>query len=817
MLLPLLNRQEQAIIENHWPSELPVLPLRNVVAFPQALLPLTVGLPRSIHLLEDALEGDRLIVLAAMPDPTIEEPDANGVYRVGTLALVERALRVDDDYQIVVRGLTRVRITDWVTEEPYLKAHVEPEPEVITDETEIEALRRELLSAARRTVVFFPQIPEGVIDMLDEVDDPTVLLYAVASNIRLDVTQAQEVLDGDSLAAQMRALLNIMRRELEVLEMGKKIRDEAQGEIEKTQREYFLRQQLKAIQRELGEGEDSPDANSYRKRVEEANLPEETRQEAERELERLAQMNPQSAEAGVIKTYLDWLVDLPWNTLSEDNLDLPHAEQVLDEDHYGLEKVKERIVEFLAVRKLRLERGVEDDQDRTPAILCFVGPPGVGKTSLGRSIARALGREFTRMSLGGMRDEAEIRGHRRTYIGAMPGRVIQALKRVGTRNPVFMLDEVDKIGTDWRGDPASALLEVLDPQQNHTFRDHYLDVDFDLSEVFFITTANNLSTIPAPLQDRMEVIEIDGYTEYDKVQIALKYLVPRQIKTNGLNPSEATFTSDGLQAIIRDFTREAGVRNLEREIGRVLRKIATQIAGCEQECSAVIDPDQVREFLGKPRFRDDAHLRTELPGVATGLAWTPAGGEVLFVEAKTMEDGGGLILTGQLGDVMKESARIALSYVQGEQARLEIAPEALAEKAVHLHVPAGAIPKDGPSAGVTLVTALVSELTQRPVNGDLGMTGEVTLQGQVLPVGGIKRKVLAAHRHGLETVILPRANEVDLDDVPEEVRKELAFVLVDHVDEVLDLALAPTIEFEAATRKKGGNGRPKRAKVFSHS
>ncbi len=808
------ERDEEQMLDLDLPQELPVLPLRNVVAFPHTVLPLAIGIPRSVELLEDALEADRLIVLAAMTDPAVEEPGPDGIYDVGTLARVERVVRLKDDetaeYQIIVRGMLRVHIAEWTAEEPYLKARVEPIGEQVRNDTELEALRRELLSLARQMVSYFPQVPEEAIQMLDQVAEPDVLLYALASNTQLDVHQAQEVLSGENLTAQMRSLLRIMQRELEVLEVSEEIREEAQTEMEKTQREYLLRQQLKAIQKELGEDEEGSEAEIYRQRLEEADLPEEARKEAERELDRLAQLHPQSAEVGVIKTYLDWLLELPWNELSEDDLDLVHAEQVLENDHYDLEKVKERILEFLAVRKLHRERDVERPEDYASTILCFVGPPGVGKTSLGRSIARAMGREFTRMSLGGLRDEAEIRGHRRTYIGAMPGRIIQALKRVGTRNPVFMLDEVDKVSSSWRGDPASALLEVLDPQQNYAFRDHYLDLDFDLSDVFFITTANTLSTVPPALQDRMEVIEIDGYTEYDKVQIAEGYLVPRQTKVNGLQPGEVEFTRDGLRAIIRDYTREAGVRNLEREIGRALRKVAMRVARRSDDDGAeveVVGEEKVREFLGKPRYRDEAELRTELPGVATGLAWTPSGGKVLFVEARSMEGKDKLLLTGQLGDVMKESARIALSFVQGELERLGLPQDALEDKTVHLHVPAGAIPKDGPSAGVTLVTALVSVLTGRSVREDIGMTGEVTLQGRVLPIGGVKQKVLAAHRHGLKTVILPKANEVDLDDVPEEIRDELRFELVDHVDAVLDLAFGPELNIKPINI--GGNGREK--------
>jgi ATP-dependent Lon protease len=817
MLQSLIQRKDdERMLSGELPQALPVLPLRNVVAFPHTMLPLVVGIPRSIELLEDSLQGDRLIVLAAMIDPSVEEPGPGGVYETGTLAHVDRVVRLENDgspqYQIIIRGLLRVHIAEWLAEEPYLTARVELSRETIVTEAETEALRRELIDLARRMVSFFPQVPEEAIEMLDQVDDPVISLYALASNLRLTVEQAQEILSGEDLAVQMRSLLRIMRHELEVLEVGEEIREEAQSEMEKTQREYYLRQQLKAIQKELGEDEEGSDAEIYRQKLEEANLPEEARREAERELNRLAQLHPQSAEVGVIKTYLDWLLDLPWSTFSDDKLDLIHAEKVLDADHYGLEKVKARILEFLAVRKLHRERDVEKPEEYASTILCFVGPPGVGKTSLGRSIARALGRKFTRMSLGGLRDEAEIRGHRRTYIGAMPGRIIQALKRVGTRNPVFMLDEVDKVGSSWRGDPASALLEVLDPQQNHAFRDHYLDLDFDLSEVFFITTANTLSTIPPALQDRMEVIEIDGYTEHDKVQIAQGYLIPRQIKVNGLEPGEVEVKESALRTIIREYTREAGVRNLEREVGRALRKVAMNVAKCavdEPGCHEVVDEERAREFLGKPRYRDEAKLRTELPGVATGLAWTPAGGKVLFVEARVMEGKDKLLLTGQLGDVMKESAQIALSFVQGDLERLRLDSRALEDKTVHLHVPAGAIPKDGPSAGVTLVTAVVSELTDHPVREDVGMTGEVTLQGRVLPIGGIKQKVLAAHRYGLKTVILPTANEVDLDDVPQEIRDELEFKLVDHVDEVLKIAFESELEIEPVT--VGSNGRDRKA------
>jgi len=779
----------------HIPEELPILPLRNTVALPFTVLPLTVGIPRSVKLIEEAMEGDRIIGLVAMKDPSIELPGPDEVYTTGTAAQILKVVKAPDDtLQVVVQGLERIKIDYWTATEPYLKAHVTVAPDVPDgDDVEVEALRRTLIDLAQKLVQYLPNIPEEVIEFLERVDDPRYLTYLLASNARIEMEDAQNLLEVDSLKEKMRLLVKLLSRELEVLELGQKIQSEAREEMEKAQREFFLRQQMKAIQRELGEeDEQQREIEEYRQKIEAAGMTEEAKKEALRELARMEKMPPQAAEYWVIKTYLDWLVELPWNKLTEDNLDIEHARKVLDEDHYDLEKVKERILEYLAVRKLVKERGIEADPEErgaAGAILCFVGPPGVGKTSLGKSIARALGRKFTRMSLGGVRDEAEIRGHRRTYIGAMPGRIIQAIKRVGTRNPVFMLDEVDKIGADWRGDPSSALLEVLDPMQNHAFRDHYLDVDFDLSEVFWIATANILDTIPPALLDRMEVIHLDGYTEYEKIKIAQGYLIPRQMKVNGLREEEIEFTEEALRTIIREYTREAGVRNLEREIGSVCRKVAVKIAAGELAEKEIITPEKVREYLGRPKYFFDAAERVERPGVATGLAWTPTGGDILFVEATRMKGKGNLILTGQLGDVMKESAQIALSYVRSKAADFGIDEDVFESSDIHIHVPAGAIPKDGPSAGITMVTAMVSLLTNRPVRSDVAMTGEITLRGKVLPIGGVKQKVLAAHRAGLKCVILPKRNEPDLEDVPEEVRDEMRFVLVDEIDEVIQHAL----------------------------
>jgi len=784
--------------------EIPILPLRGTVVYPQTGTPLTVGLPRSIRLVDEVVAGDRRLGLVASKKPELEEPSPEDLYTVGTIANIHRLFRAPDGtVRLLVQGQERFKILEFTKTEPYFVARVRVIPETVENTLEVEALARQVRENFQAIAEMVSSIPQELVASVLSLEDPLQLAYTVANFQRMSLEDAQAILELDSVAEKLRKLLNILTHEREVLELGQKIEKEARSQIEQMQREYFLREQMKAIKRELGEeDEQAAEVREFRQKIEEAGMTEEAKKQALRELDRLAHLPPAAAEYSVIRTYLDWLVSLPWNKLTEDNLDLQHAKEVLDKDHYGLEDVKDRILEYLAVRKLRLERKEElearvpDDairHDREGAILCFVGPPGVGKTSLGRSIARAMGRKFVRISLGGVRDEAEIRGHRRTYIGAMPGRIIQALRRVGTRNPVFMLDEVDKLVFDFHGDPASALLEVLDPEQNTEFRDHYLEVAFDLSQVLFITTANYLDSIPAPLRDRMEIIPISGYTENEKVEIAKGYLIPRQVHENGLFPEEISFTEEALRVIIRSYTREAGVRNLEREIGKICRKVVRQIA--EGKVTAVeITPEKVREFLGRPRYYglEEVARRVSIPGVAIGLAWTPAGGDILFIEATKMPGNKGFILTGSLGEVMQESARAALSYVRSRASEWGI-PEDFFEKTdIHLHVPAGAQPKDGPSAGVTMATALVSLLTGRTVKPDVGMTGEITLRGQVLPVGGIKEKVLAAHRAGLKTVIMPKRNEADLEDLPDEVREAIHFVFAETVDDVLNAALPPT-------------------------
>ena len=784
------------------PEELPILPLRGLVVYPLTAVPIRVGQPRSIKLVDDAVLGKRLIGLVTSKNPDLVEPGPDEVYRVGTVAAVHRLFKTTDDtIMLVMQGMRRIRIDEFTAEEPYLMAKVTEIPEDVEDNIEIQALHRSIVDTFRSLSELLPAVPEELVLMAINIESSLQLAYTVATHVRIDLENAQRLLELDSTSKKLHLLLALLTKELEVVELGRKIQSEAQSELEKTQREFFLREQLKAIQRELGEAsEQQIEVEEFRRKIEESGMPEEAEKEARRELDRLSKLPTAAAEYGVIRTYLDWLTSLPWSVVTADDLDISHARQVLDEDHYDLDELKERILEYLAVRKLKEDRKEERDEEevtdlirreREGVILCFLGPPGTGKTSLGQSIARALGRKFVRQSLGGVRDEAEIRGHRRTYIGALPGRIMQALRRVGSRNPVFMLDEVDKIGMDFRGDPASALLEVLDPEQNREFRDHYLDVPFDLSKVMFITTGNLLDPIPTPLRDRMEIMFLSGYTELDKVHIAQGYLIPRQRRENGLRASEVTFTDGAVKRIIREYTREAGVRNLEREIGRVCRKVATGIADGDGKTPVRITARNIYKHLGRPRFFHETALRTETPGVATGLGWTPTGGDIQFFEATRMPGQKGFQITGQLGDVMQESALAALSYVRSKAKDLGIDEDFFSDVDVHLHVPAGAIPKDGPSAGVTIATALVSLLTGTKVRSDVAMTGEITLRGQVLPVGGIKEKVLAAHRAGLKTVILPKRNEKDLEDVHSDVRKDLKFVLVEKVDEVFEVALEP--------------------------
>lgn len=787
------------------PDILPILPLRGLVVYPQTGVPLTIGQPRSIRLVDDVVTGDRFIGLIASMHPEIESPDPEQLYQIGTAGLIHRMFRAQDGtIRLLVQGLIRFRVIEFVATEPYLKARVEPIPETEDGGLEVEALARNVRDQFAHIAEMIPSMPRELVATVASLTDPLQTVYTIANLQRMEISDAQEILELDTISEKLHKLVNLLTRESEVLELSQKIQKEARSEIDKVQRDYFLREQLKAIQRELGEtDEQAADVEEFQKKIQEAGLSEEARKLADRELDRLQRLPTAAAEYGVIRTYLDWLVSLPWSKVTSDNLDISHAREVLDQDHYGLEDIKERILEYLAIRKLRLDRHEEFNnqtstdlirRQREGVILCFIGPPGVGKTSLGQSISRAMGRKFVRISLGGVRDEAEIRGHRRTYIGAMPGRILQALRRVESRNPVFMLDEIDKLSSDFRGDPASALLEVLDPEQNLEFRDNYLEVAFDLSQVMFITTANQFETIPGPLLDRMEIIQLSGYTDSEKAEIARRYLIPRQLKENSLRDEEIQFTTKAISAIIRHYTREAGVRNLEREIGSICRKVATRITE-GKTTSQVVDESAVRELLGRPKHlgTEEIQRRTEIPGVATGLAWTPVGGDILFIEATLMPGNKGFITTGSVGKVMQESAQAALSYVRSRAAQLGIEPDIFEKSDIHLHIPAGAQPKDGPSAGVTMATALVSLLTGRLVHSEVGMTGEITLRGQVLPVGGIKEKVLAAHRAGLKTVIIPKDNEADLEDLPEEVHKAMQFILVESVDEVLANALEEKI------------------------
>jgi ATP-dependent Lon protease len=764
------------------PATLPVLTLKETVVFPQSTAPLAIGQERSVRLVDEVVAGDRVLALVTAKDAAIETPGWDDIYGLGTVAMVHRMLKVPDGtLRILVQGLERIRLVEPLSTEPYLVGRFETVPDVNDESPEVEALTRNVQGLFARIVGLAPYLPQELQLAVANIDDPSALGYLVATSLSsISSQERQELLETVDVEQRLRRISAILNRELEVFELGSKIQSQVQSEMEKGQREYFLRQQLKAIQAELGEGDaDQAEANELRERLAALTLPEDVAKAADRELGRLERLPAAAAEYGVIRTYLEWIITLPWGTYTEDNLDLDNARAVLDRDHYDLDKVKDRIVEYLAVAKLRNEVSGQ--------ILCFVGPPGVGKTSLGQSIAKALGRKFIRMSVGGVRDEAELRGHRRTYVGALPGTIIRSLRDAESTNPVIVIDEIDKMGSDWRGDPTSAMLEVLDPEQNRTFRDHYLDLPFDLSKVLFICTANTVDPIPAPLLDRMDTIALAGYTEEEKLAIAKRYLLPRQLEASGLKASQLSISASVLRTIVREYTREAGVRNLERRLADVCRKAATQVAkGKTQKIR--VDDRRLREWLGPRRFSTEARRRTADPGVATGLAYTAAGGDVLFIEATAYPGGGKLLITGQLGEVMQESAQAALSWVRSHTDELGLDEDWFSTHDLHVHVPAGAVPKDGPSAGVTMATAIASLVRGEPVADDVGMTGEITLTGQVLPIGGIREKSLAAARAGLKRVIMPRENEPDLDELPPETREALQFVPVDTIEDVFAAA-----------------------------
>jgi len=770
------------------PDVLPVLPLPDVVVFPYMIVPLFVNREQSAKAVDQALAENRMIMLVSQKDANVDDPKPADLHDFGTVSMIMRMLKMPDGrVRILVQGFSRAKVEYFDESNPYLTAKVQPktEPQVTAAATpELEALVRNVKSSLERMVALGKNISPDLVAIATNLDDPGRLADLVASNLDLKVDKAQEVLVLIDPIDRLRLVNQLMAKETEVLEIQNDINTQARGEMDKSQREFYLRQQMKAIQQELGEGNElQEEIEQYREKLKKAKMPKEVSDEAERQLGRLERMHPDAAETATLRNYLDWMVSLPWAKSTKDNLDLNKAQKILDEDHYGLEKIKERIIEHLAVRKLK--------KDSKGPILCFVGPPGVGKTSLGKSIARALGRKFVRMSLGGVHDEAEIRGHRRTYVGALPGRVIQSIHQAGTNNPVFMMDEVDKIGADFRGDPSSALLEVLDPEQNFAFRDNYLGVPFDLSNVMFVTTANMLDTIQPAFRDRMEIIQLSGYTEEEKLGIAKRHLIPKQIDEHGLKKNQIQFTDEGIRAIINTYTQEAGLRNLEREIAAVCRKVARQIAMGEKKVRK-IHTDNLDQFLGRPKVIQEELLKRDQIGVATGLAWTPVGGDILFVEATAMKGRGGLMLTGQLGDVMKESAQAALSYLRSHAKEFGFPDDFFSKNDIHVHVPEGAIPKDGPSAGVTMATAILSLLTLKPVHRKIAMTGEITLRGEVLPVGGIKEKVLAARRAKIDTVILPSLNKRDLEDVNETIRKEMQFIFVDDLQSVFKAALIET-------------------------
>ena len=781
------------------PEVLPLLPIRDVVIFPFMIIPLFVGRDSSINAVNESLSKDRMIMLATQKSPAEETPKPEGIYSVGTAGMVMRMLRLPDGrLKILVQGLARAKVVEYLQTEPFYQVRIEvlQEPEVKETTIEIEALMRNIKEGLEKMMQMGRMIAPDLLMVLDSLQEPARFCDLVSANIGLNVEDAQKLLEILDPAERLKKLNELVAKELELLEIQVRIQNQAKEEMSKTQREYFLREQLRAIQKELGEvDEKAAEIAEFREKIEKAKMPEEVEEEALKQLRKLEMMHPDAMEASWVRNYLEWLVELPWNKSTKDNLDIKRAKRILDEDHYDLEKVKERILEYLSVRKL-------NPKMKGP-ILCFVGPPGVGKTSLGQSIARAMGRKFIRMSLGGIRDEAEIRGHRRTYVGAMPGRIIQGIKQAGSNNPVFMLDEIDKLGVDFRGDPASALLEVLDPEQNWSFRDHYINLAFDLSKVMFICTANLVDPIPPALRDRMEIIEIPGYTLEEKMEIAKRYLIPKQMKENGITTKYLEFTDDALKMIIGQYTREAGVRNLERSIGNVCRKIARRIAeGNKKKVKVTLE--NVPEFLGPPKFLPEEELEKDEVGVATGLAWTGTGGDILRVEVSIVKGKKNLILTGHLGEVMKESAQAALSYAKRIAPEFGFSPEFFEDKEVHIHVPAGAIPKDGPSAGVTMATALISAMTGIPVRKDVAMTGEITLRGRVLPIGGLKEKALAALRSEIRNVIIPERNKKDLEEIPEPLRRQINFIFAKTMEDVLDSALVGGLKVRSlkSARKK---------------
>ena len=783
------------------PKKLPLLPIRDIVVFPYMVLPLFVGREMSIKAIEVALEGNRMIFLASQKDINVENPSPSDLYSVGTVGVIMRMLKLPDGrIKILVQGVARAKTLKFLQKEPFYQVEIKTFPDVSNPVSiETEALMRNVKEQIEKLVSFGKVILPDIMVVIENVDDAGKLADLAVANMGLKVEQAQDILEITDPIQRIKRINEALGKEIELLSMQQKIQADVRGEIDKTQREYFLREQLKAIQRELGETDDrSEDLRELRDKIKEAKMPEKAAKEAEKQLRRLERMHPDAAEASMTRTYIEWLADLPWSKATKDNLDLKAAHRVLEEDHYDLEKVKERILEYLSVRKLK-------EKMKGP-ILCFIGPPGVGKTSLGKSIARALGREFVRISLGGVRDEAEIRGHRRTYVGALPGRIILGIKTAGSNNPVFMLDEIDKIGADFRGDPSAALLEVLDPEQNNSFSDHYIGLAFDLSRVMFITTANMTDPIPSPLRDRMEIINLSGYTEQEKLGIAKSYLIPRQMLEHGITEKQISIPDKTVLQVIAQYTREAGVRNLEREIGHLCRKVARKIAEGETGLFT-ITPNNLHQYLGVPKYLPEVERERDEVGVVTGLAWTETGGDVLYIEATTMRGKGNLTLTGHLGDVMKESAHAALTYVRSRAGELGIKIEQFGKTDVHIHVPAGAIPKDGPSAGVTMATALASVFTNSPVKKDLAMTGEVTLRGRVLPIGGLKEKTLAAKRAGIKTMIIPKLNEKDLDDIPKNLKKDMKFIFVETMDEVISSALRRKQPRRIAHRRLPGRSR----------